>query len=169
VRETWAPQLAVLVVVLAVLVVRHRRELRGSHPVPRDLPSYDRVLLWLAASVVVLIGPAVVVGVPTWVVALAAAVALVAGFAVRRPHVVRVSRLVRLVPWSVLLFAVALFAMVELVVEHSSGLLRSALGAGDSLASLARLAGQSLGLANLTNNLRRTSSWSRSPSRPTAS
>jgi arsenical pump membrane protein len=111
------------------------------------------MLLLLAASVVVLIGPAVVLGVPAWVVALVAALVLVAGFAVRRPHVVRLSRLVRLVPWSVLLFAVGLFVVVELVVEHSSGLLGSALGAGDSLSSLARLAGQSLGLANLTNNL----------------
>ena len=60
VRETWAPQLAVLVVVVAVLLLRHRRELRGSYPVPRGLPAYDPVLLWLAAAVVVLIGPAIV-------------------------------------------------------------------------------------------------------------
>lgn len=153
VRETWAPQLAVLIVVVAVLVLRHRRELRGSYPVPRRLPSYDPVLLWLAALVVVLIGPAIILGVPAWVVALGASVVLVAGFVVRRPKVVHPSRLVRLVPWSVLLFAIALFVVVEVVVEHSSDLLATVLGTGSSLADLAHLAGVSGALANVTNNL----------------
>jgi len=153
VRETWAPQLAVLVVVLAVLVVRHRRELRGSYPVPRALPSYDPVLLWLAAAVVALIGPAIVVGLPAWVVALGASVLLVVGFVVRRPQVVHPVRLLRLVPWSVLLFAIVLFGLVEILVEHSSDLLSAIFGSGTSLADLARLALTSVGLANVTNNL----------------
>jgi arsenical pump membrane protein len=153
VRETWAPQLAVLAVVVAVLVLRHRRELRGSYVVPRTLPSYDPVLLWLAAAVVVLVGPAIVLGLAAWAVALGASVVLVAGFVVRRPHVVRPSRLVRLVPWSVLVFAIALFAAVEVLVEHSSDLLSSMLGTGGSGADLAHLAGVSGALANMTNNL----------------
>jgi arsenical pump membrane protein len=152
-RETWAPQLAVLVVVVAVLVFRHRRELRGSYPVPGRLPAYDPVLLWLAAAVVALIGPAILFGLPAWVVALAASVVLVAGFAVRRPQVVHPARLVRLVPWSVVLFAIALFAVVEVVVENSSDVLSSVFGTGSSLADLSRLAGISAGLANVTNNL----------------
>jgi arsenical pump membrane protein len=153
VRETWAPQLAILVVVVTVLVIRHRRELRGSYPVPNRLPAYDRVLLWIAAAVVVLIGPAILLGVPAWAVALAASVVLVAGFAVRRPRSVRPSRLVRLVPWSVLLFAIALFAIVDLVVEHSSNLLSTVVGTGESLGDLGRVAGVSAGLANVVNNL----------------
>jgi arsenical pump membrane protein len=147
------PQLAILVVVVAVLVIRHRRELRGTYPVPRRLPSYDPVLLWLAAVVVGFIGPAIIVGVPAWLVALAASVVLVAGFVVRRPQVVHPARLVRLVPWSVLLFAIALFAVVEVVVEHSSDLLSTVFGTGDSLAELSRLAGVSAVLANVANNL----------------
>lgn len=153
VRETWAPQLAVLVVVIAVLLVRHRRELRGSYPVPTGLPAYDPVLLWLAVAVVVLIGPEIIVGVPAWLVALGASVALVAGFVVRRPQVVRPSRLLRLVPWSVLLLAIVLFVVVDLLVEHSSDLLATVFGSGTSLSDLGRLALVSTGLANLTNNL----------------
>ncbi|MBV9832511.1 MAG: arsenic transporter, partial [Marmoricola sp.] len=80
---TWAPQLAVIAVVGVVLLLRHRRALTGSYDVPRDLPAHDRVLLWLAAAVVVLIGPGIVLGAPAWAVALAASVVLVAGFAVR--------------------------------------------------------------------------------------
>jgi arsenical pump membrane protein len=153
VRETWAPQLAVLLVVVAVLVLRHRRELRGSYPVPSGLPPYDPVLLWLAAIVVVLIGPAIILGVPAWVVALGASVVLVAGFVVRRPRMVRPSRLVRLVPWSVLMFAIALFVVVDVAVEHSSDLLSNIFGTGSSPADLAHLALVSTGLANVTNNL----------------
>ena len=153
VRETWVPQLAVLVVVVAVLVVRHRRELRGSYAVPSGLPAYDPVLLWLAAAVVLLIGPAIVLGLPAWVVALAASVVLVAGFVVRRPAVVHPARLARLVPWSVLVFAIVLFVVVDLVVEHSADLLTSVFGTGTSLGDLARLAGVSGVLANGINNL----------------
>ena len=153
VRETWLPQLAVLVVVLLVLLVRHRLALRGSYDVPRVLPSYDAVLLWTAATVVVLIGPAIVAGVPAWVVALVASVVLVLAFVVRRPAVVRPGRLVRLVPWSVIGFAVVLFAVVEVVVEEGSSFFESVFGTGDSLGSLFQLAGSTGVLANVVNNL----------------
>ncbi len=153
VRETWLPQLAVLVVVLAVLLVRHRVALRGSYDVPRVLPAYDAPLLWLSALVVLAIGPAIVAGVAAWVVALVASVVLVLGFAVRRPTAVRPGRLVRLVPWSVIAFAVVLFAAVEVVVEEGSSVLGSVFGSGDSLGSLLQLAGTSGLLANVVNNL----------------
>jgi arsenical pump membrane protein len=153
VRHTWLPQIAVLVVVLVVLLVRYRLALRGSYDVPQLLPSHDRVLVWTAATVVVAIGPAIVAGVPAWVVALVASVLLVVVFAVRRPEAVRPGRLVRLVPWSVLAFAVALFAVVEVVVEEGSSLLSSVFGTGDSLGSLFQLAGSTGVLANVVNNL----------------
>ena len=73
----------------------------GGYDVPRTLPEHDRALVVLAATVVLLIGPAVVAGVTAWIVALAAVVALVAGFAVRRPESVRPSKLAAMVPWSV--------------------------------------------------------------------
>ena len=153
VRETWVPQLAVIAVVLVVLLLRHRRELRGSYAVPTGLPAYDPVLLWLAAAVVLLIGPAIVLGVPAWVVSWVAMLALVAGFAVRRPQVVAPRRLLSLVPWSVLVFAIVLFALVDVVVQKGSGLLTATFGAGESLASLAQLAGVTSVMSNLINNL----------------
>lgn len=153
VRETWLPQLAVLVVVLAVLLVRHRTALRGSYDVPGTLPAYDRVLLWTAAAVVVLIGPAIVLGLPAWLVSLVAALVLVVAFAGRRPAAVRPRRLAGLVPWSVLIFAIVLFALVEVVVEEGSTVLTALFGTGSSLGDLARLAGVTGVLANLINNL----------------
>jgi arsenical pump membrane protein len=153
VRATWRPQLAVLVVVLVVLLVRHRVALRGGYDVPRTLPTFDPALLWLSLVVVVAIGPAIVLGVPAWVVALVGAVALVLGFVVRRPEAVRPGRLVRLVPWSVIAFAVVLFAVVEVVVEEGSSLLDAFFGTGDSLGSLFQLAGSTGVLANVVNNL----------------
>jgi arsenical pump membrane protein len=153
VRETWLPQLAVLVVVLGVLLLRHRAALRGSYAVPTRLPSYDPVLLWLSAGVVALIGPAILGGAPAWVVALVASVVLVLGFVVRRPAAVQPGRLVRLVPWSVLVFAIVLFAVVEVAVEEGSSFLGSLFGSGDSLASLFQLAGTSGVLGNVINNL----------------
>ncbi len=152
-RATWAPQLAVLVVVLVVLLLRHRRALRGGYAVPRRLPAHDRGLVVLAATVVLLIGPAVVAGVTAWIVALVAVVALVAGFAVRRPESVRPSRLVAMVPWSVIAFAIVLFALVDVVVDEGSSVLRAVFGTGGSLGALLQLAGVSTVLANLIDNL----------------
>jgi arsenical pump membrane protein len=153
VGHTWLPQLAILVVVLAVLLVRHRLALRGSYDVPQVLPSHDRVLVWTAVIVVVAIGPAIVAGVAAWVVALVASVVLVLAFVVRRPAAVRPGRLLRLVPWSVIGFAVVLFAVVEVVVEEGSSVLDFVFGAGDSLGSLFQLAGATGVLANVVNNL----------------
>ena len=152
-RATWAPQLAVLVVVPVVLLLRHRRRLTGSYEIPHGLPEHDRLLLRVAVAVVLLIGPAIVVGVPAWVVALAGAVVLVAAFAVRRPEVVHPSALLKLVPWSVVLFAIVLFALVDVVVDHGSSLLRDVFGTGGSLGSLAQLGGSSGVLANVLDNL----------------
>lgn len=153
VRETWAPQLAVLVVVVLVLVLRHRRALRGSYEVPTGLPSYDPVLLWTAALVVLLIGPAIVVGLAAWLVSLVATVVLVAAFVVRRPAAVHPRRLAGLVPWSVLVFAIVLFALVEVIVAEGSTVLTALFGTGSSLGALAQLAGVTGLLANLINNL----------------
>ena len=153
VREMWLPQLAVLVVVIGVLLLRHRRALRGSYEVPRTLPTYDPVLLWLSVSVVVLIGPAVVLGVPAWLVSLVAVVALVIGFLARRPGAVQPRRLLGLVPWTVVGFAIALFALVEVVVEEGSSVLSTLFGTGESGAALAQLGVVTSVLANAINNL----------------
>lgn len=153
VAATWRPQLAVLAVVIGVLLLRHRRALAGRYAVPRSLPSYDPVLLWGAVTVVLLVGPAIVVGLPAWLVALSAAAVLVIVFAVRRPEAVRPGRLVRLVPWSVVAFAIVLFVLVNVVVEEGAALLDPLFGTGRSLRDLAQLAGATTVLGNLVNNL----------------
>jgi arsenical pump membrane protein len=153
VRETWLPQLAVLVVVVGVLLLRHRRALRGGYAVPHGLPEHDRVLLVTAVAVVVLFGPAILVGLPAWVVSLIAVVVLGAAFVVRRPAAVAPRRLLSLVPWSVLGFAIVLFVVVQLVVDETSGFLTAFFGTGSSLTSLFQLAGTTTLLANVVNNL----------------
>ncbi len=54
----------------------------------------------------------------------------------------------RLVPWSVVLFAVVLFVVVDLLVDEGSSVLRTLFGSGGSLAALGQLAGTSTLLAN---------------------
>ncbi|WP_200936186.1 SLC13 family permease [Marmoricola sp. Leaf446] len=151
--RTWAPQLAVLAVVVVVLLLRHRRALVGRYVVPRGLPDADRPLVLLAAVVVALVAPAVVVGTPPWLTALVAAVVLVAGFAVRRPAVVTPRRLLALLPWSVIVLAVVLFAVTDVVVDVGAPVLTAALGQGSSPGSVAQLAGVTTVLANVVNNL----------------
>jgi arsenical pump membrane protein len=51
------------------------------------------------------------------------------------------------------LFAIALFALVDVIVDEGATVLRDLFGTGESLGSLAQLAGTSTGLANLLNNL----------------
>lgn len=150
---TWAPQLAVLAVVVVVLLLRHRRALRGRYEVPGALPVADRPLVLLAAVVVALIGPAVVLGTPPWLTALVAAVALVAGFVVRRPAAVAPRRLLALLPWSVIALAVVLFVATDVVVEVGAPVLTAALGQGTSAGAVAQLAGVTTALANGVNNL----------------
>lgn len=153
-RATWLPQLAVLVAVVAVLLLRFGTDLRGRYVVPSHLPAHDPVLLWLSVVVVALVGPAVLFGVPAWLVALLAGATLVAGFVVRRPERVRPGRLLRLVPWTVIVFAVVLFVVLDLVFGSGGGFLGSLVGSGgDGAGSLARWAATSSVAANLTNNL----------------
>lgn len=153
VRETWLPQLVILVVVAGVLLVRHRAALRGGYDVPTRLPAHDPVLLRTAIGVVTAIGPAIIAGLPAWLVALVGAATLTLACAVRRPASVRPGRLVRLVPWSVIAFAVVLFAVVEVAVEEGSSVLSRIFGSGDSLGALLQLAGSTGVLANVVNNL----------------
>jgi arsenical pump membrane protein len=57
------------------------------------------------------------------------------------------------VPWSVVVFAVVLFVVVEVVVEEGAGVLSAFFGTGSSLGSLAQLAGTTVVLANVVDNL----------------
>ena len=85
--------------------------------------------------------------------ALLGLVVLVPAFAARRPAEVRPRRLLALVPWSVLVFAVVLFVLVDLLVTEGSSVLAAVFGSGDSLSSLAGLAAVTTVMANVANNL----------------
>ncbi|WP_036194131.1 SLC13 family permease [Nocardioides aequoreus] len=153
VQATWAPQLAVLAVVVAGLLARHRADLRGRYEVPGMLPAGDRVLAGVAGAVVVLLAPAVVLGVEPWLAAGVGVLVLVACFAVRRPALVAPHRLLGLVPWSVLALATVLFAVLGSLGPRLEPWLGDVLGRGDSAGDLATLAGAGVLLANGANNL----------------
>lgn len=156
VAATWAPQLAVLVVVVAVLLLRHRRALRGRYEVPAPGAAdacADRVLTVVAAVAVVLLAPAVVLGVPPWAATGLAVAVLVAAFAVRRPAAVTPRRLLALVPWSVVALASVLFVVLGALGAWLEPWLRSAVGSGEDPASLGGLALVGVLLANGVNNL----------------
>ena len=153
--ETWLGQLGLLAVTMAVLLLRHRRTLRGRYLTPPQVEVEDRVLLWLAAAVALAVGPLLVIGLPPWVVSTAAAVVLVAGFAVRRPAAVRPRRLAALLPWQLVLMTLGLFLVVQTLLEHGlSGSISDLAGAGGTTAAdLLRLGGVSAVASNLVNNL----------------
>ncbi|WP_460773808.1 SLC13 family permease [Microbacterium sp. GXF7504] len=144
-----APSAAVAVLVtVALLWLRHRRDLRGRYvpaslPVPADVP-----LLVLAAVVVVAMLPFLVSGIDPWLPATVAAVVLLLLFAWRHPKALGL----RLVPWGVLVFAVGLFLSVG-ALEATGALDAVAALVGGGPAGLWQAAGLGLVGANAINNL----------------
>ncbi len=140
---------AVLVAVL-LLWLLHRRELRGtftSAPPPRVT---DPVLLRLSGIVVVVMMPLLVSGLPPWMPASGAAIALAIVFARRSPRTLHVS----LIPWQLVVFASGLFLAVGALESWGSvNLLEAATGTGEDLLSLWQLAGVGALAANAINNL----------------
>ena len=137
-------------VTIGLLFVFHRRELRGRFVVAPGPRVADRVQLWIAAVVVVVLLPSLVSGIEPWIPATAAAVVLVVVFAWRSPRALTP----RLVPWSLLVFAAGLFAAIAALEAAGSAAVVAALaGAADSPAGLWRLAGVGMLSANLLDNL----------------
>ncbi|MFE4197682.1 SLC13 family permease [Paenarthrobacter sp. NPDC056912] len=161
----WAPALAAILVPLAFIGVVFRRELRKKYariPVGRIRPDAtvseqrdtspvtDRVLLASTAVTLALLLPALVSGIPIWISALGAALALLAVFAVRR----RSALSVWLVPWSLLLFTSGLFLVVEATrYLGAPALLGQLAGQGEGFFELLRLAATGVVGSNALNNL----------------
>ena len=100
--------------------------------------------------VLLLLLPVLLLPLPVWMPALAAAAVLIAAFAFRRPSALTP----RLVPWSVLLFACGLFLAVQAL--HAAGLtdlLAGLLPKGDGPAGLFGLAAAGMLGANALDNL----------------
>lgn len=148
----WAPALAAVVVTVAVLAVRGRRDLQGRfEPGERYVPP-DRPLLVATGVTVAVMAVGFVAGLPVWAVALAACGALLVAFAARRRPLP--GRAGDLVPWKMVLVVGALFVVVEtLQVRGLGDRVLDAAPAGADAGALLGVAGLSAGVANVVNNL----------------
>ena len=146
----WAPALVGILVPVGLLWLAFRKDLAGRYgPQPVHQPR-DKVLLYSASGVMVLLLPALVSGVPVQFPAMAAAAVLLGLFLWRRRSALRWS----MVPWRPLMLTSGLFMVVEAL--HANGLTRflaGIAGSGDGLPALLQLAGLGAGAANAVNNL----------------
>jgi arsenical pump membrane protein len=139
--------IAVSVVVLTLVFLRR---LPRTYPDAAPPTVSDPVLLRVAGVVTLALLPLLVVGLEPWMPAVAAAVVLVVVFAWRAPRALGI----RLVPWSLLVFAGGLFLAVGALEALGIGQATTVLaGTGDDLVSLWQLAGVGALAANGINNL----------------
>ncbi|WP_058624938.1 SLC13 family permease [Microbacterium testaceum] len=139
--------IAVSVVVLTAVFLRR---LPKTYPAAASPTVSDPVLLRVSGVVTVALLPLLVVGLEPWMPALGAAVVLVAAFAWRAPRALGI----RLVPWSLLVFAGGLFLAVGALEALGIGRVTSVLaGTGDDLVSLWQVAGVGALAAHGINNL----------------
>jgi arsenical pump membrane protein len=138
------------VVPCAILFTIYRRDFATRFEPGPTTPSADRVLFWISASVLIVLLPLLVTGIPVWILATVAALLLAAAFAFRRPSALHFS----LLPWQLVLFAGGLFLVVE--AGHSLGLtvlLSQAAGSGTDVGALLRLSISGMLGANAVDNL----------------
>ncbi len=150
VRLTWLPAVVAVVVTVVVLAVMFRRDLAGHYDEAPPVDHHDRLLLWSAAGVCLLLGPAFVTGVDVAWPAAAAALLLAALFAWRDR-----SRLAwGLVPWRAVALVAVLFTVVYLLGRLGlSALLASAAGGGEGFWPYLRLSTAGAVTANVLDNL----------------
>ena len=142
--------LIAIAVSVAVLTAVFLRKLPRPYPDAASPAVADPVLLRVSAVVTVALLPLLVIGLDPWMPALAAAVVLVIAFALRAPRALGI----RLVPWSLLVFAGGLFLAVGALEAVGIGRVTSVLaGSGDDLVSLWQVAGAGALAANGINNL----------------
>ncbi|MGN8027893.1 SLC13 family permease [Microbacterium sp. 22242] len=147
---SWAPALAGILVPVVLLTLVHRRTLFGSYTAPPPRAPGDRVLFLASAGVLLVLLPLLALVHDVWIPASAAAVVLLALFAVRRRHALRLS----LVPWQALGLAAALFVIVETAHARGlAGLLSPLTVHGHGLGELLRVAGLGALAANGIDNL----------------
>lgn len=159
-RVMAVPAAVAVVVPASLLLIVHRRVLLArrrtgpggarEEPVLSTGPARDPVLLGGAVLVLAALLPLLVSGLPVWIPAAAAALALGALFAWRRPSALRVG----LLPWRLILLVAGLFLVVQ--AAHSLGLGELVMrfgGQGDDPLSLLRLAGSGALGANAVDNL----------------
>ena len=139
-----------IVIPSAILFIVYRRDLLMRYEPDATTVGDDRVLLVASGVIVGALIPLLVSGLPVWIPAVAAALALGAFFLVRRPSTLRVG----LFPWQLVLLASGLFLVVE--AAHSTGLgtvLATVSGSGRDPLSLLQLSAVGTLGANAINNL----------------
>ena len=148
---TWAPALAATLTTVGVLAALFRRELRGGYDLPPPVVVDDPVLLRAAAGVVLVVLPALAVGLPPWAVATGGALVLAALTAARRPrHLHR-----GLVPLPLAAGVAGLLLVVAALGEHGLTAVLTGLAgrAGTGTGDLLRLAAAAAVAGNAVNNL----------------
>ena len=146
----WAPALVGILVPIGLLWLAFRKDLSGRYGPQTVHKARDKVLLYSASGVMVLLLPALVSGIPVQIPAMAAAAVLLGLFLWRRRSALRWS----MIPWRPLMLTAGLFMVVEAL--HANGLtqfLSGIAGSGDGLPALLQLAGLGAGAANAVNNL----------------
>lgn len=142
--------LIAIAVSVSVLTLVFLRRLPKTYPDAASPTVSDPILLRVSAVVTVALLPLLVVGLEPWMPAVGAAVVLLAAFAWRAPAGLGI----RLVPWSLLVFAGGLFLAVGALEALGIGRVTSVLaGTGDDLVSLWQVAGVGALAANGINNL----------------
>nr|WP_216629835.1 SLC13 family permease [Brevibacterium renqingii] len=148
--EFWAPALVAVLITVVALTLIHRRSLKGRYELAETTVIPDRRLLGIAAVVVAVLLPMLVTGIPVALVAGVAALVLLVVFAVRRPNVLTL----RLVPWRTIGIAASLFVIVEAIhVQGYDAVLGTAVGQGEGVFDLLRIAAVGALGANAVNNL----------------
>ncbi len=148
--EFWAPALVAVLITVIALTLIHRRSLVGRYELAETTTIPDRRLLFIAAVVVAVLLPMLVSGLPVALVAGVAAFVLLVVFAVRRRSVLTF----RLVPWQTVGIAASLFVIVEAIhVQGCVAALDTAVGQGEGLFDLLRIAAIGALGANAVNNL----------------
>ena len=139
-----------IVIPSAILFIVYRRDLLMRYEPDATTVGDDRVLLVASGVIVGALIPLLVSGLPVWIPAVAAALALGALFLVRRRSTLRFG----LFPWQLVLLASGLFLVVE--AAHSMGLgavLATVSGSGRDPLSLLQLSAVGTLGANAINNL----------------
>ncbi len=139
-----------IVIPSAILFIVYRRDLLMRYEPDAITVGDDRVLLVASGVIVGALIPLLVSGLPVWIPAVAAALALGALFLVRRRSTLRFG----LFPWQLVLLASGLFLVVE--AAHSMGLgavLATVSGSGRDPLSLLQLSAVGTLGANAINNL----------------
>ncbi len=150
VRTAWAPAVAAVVVTLALVAALHRGSLRGRYSVAPGADPHDVVLLRVAGTVCLVIGPLFALGASPWLVAVGSAGLLAAVTWHRDRPMLRGLP----VPWLMAAGFVAVSVAVEVLQRNGlDDLVTRLVPSGTGVGALAATAAAGAVLSNVVNNL----------------